>query len=89
MVIPTPNCDESLEYADGVIHEGPFAAAAESAGGMSCLSSSDADGNQGCAHTKSYTHSVGVTHTISGGLSGLITINKIFMLGGDVGYSKS
>ena len=87
--IPVPNCNDFAEYADGVTHEGPYTTAPESAGGMSCISSSDADGNQGCAHSKTYTHSVGVTYTVGGGLSGLVTLQKIFLIGGDVSGSKS
>ena len=83
------NCNDIAEYADGVTHEGPYTTTAESAGGMSCISGSDADGSQGCVHSKTYTHSVGVTYSVSGGLSGLVTLKQIFLLGGDVGVSKS
>ena len=83
------SCIDIAEYADGVTHEGPYTTTPESAGGMSCISSSDADGNQGCVHSKTYTHSVGVTYTVGGGLSGLVTLKEIFLLGADVGMSKS
>ena len=82
-------CSDIAEYADGVTHEGPYTTTPESAGGMSCISSSDADGNQGCVHSKTYTHSVGVTYTVGGGLSSLVTLKEIFLLGADVGMSKS
>ena len=87
--IPLPTCDDAAEYADGVTHEGPYTTAPESAGGMSCISSSDGDGSQGCSHSKTYTHSVGVSYTVGGGLSGLVTLKKIFLVGGDVSVSKS
>ena len=81
-----PNCEDVLEYADGVTHDGPYTTAAESAGGMSCISSS---GGQGCAHSKTYTHSVGVTYTVGGGLSASFLIKEVFTIGGDVSASKA
>lgn len=86
---PEGRCNKRIEYADGVRHEGPFVTAPESAGGMSCISSSDAEGSQGCSHSKTYSHSVGVTHTVGGGLTAMVEIKEIFTLGGDISASQS
>lgn len=87
--IPKQECPEKLEYAKGVETFGPFTLEPESAGGMSCIASSAEGGEQGCSHTKTYSHSVGVAYTISGGLNLGLDIKEIFHLGGDVGASKS
>ena len=81
-------CVDYLEYADGVQLEGPYLKAPESAGGMSCISSSDATGNQGCEHSKSYSHGVGVSYSVGGGISGAFDIGKVFSLGGELSASK-
>ena len=87
--VAAPLCDDVPEFASGVRHEGPYDGAPETVGGISCISSSKKKGGETCAHSKTYTHSVGTTYTVGGGLSGLVTLKEIFLIGGDVSVSKS
>lgn len=81
--IPDTCLEDPYEYAEGVEVSDPYFGDAESVGGMSC----PAGEKGGCTHTKTYTHTVGISYGVNGGFSGTLEIAKIFTLGLDAGFS--
>ncbi|KAK5939118.1 hypothetical protein PMZ80_008421 [Knufia obscura] len=84
VAIPQGNsCSYNQEYT--VTNEERVEGEREQVTGITCVSSSD----NYCEISREYSYSVGVTHTVSGSVSGSLDIGKIFSIGAEAGYSYS
>lgn len=82
---PDPVCPVPIEDYEVTEVSDPYFTKAEPVGGASCP---QGDGGS-CEHQKGYEHSVGVTQSLSGGISGGLDIKKIFNIGASFGYEYS
>lgn len=80
-----PVCSKPWEDYEVTDVSEPYYTKAEAVGGSSCPQGA---GNT-CQHQKGYEHSVGITQSVSGGITGALDIGKIFNIAASFGYEYS